>query len=69
MQENCGAYEREKTADPSGRPNFDVKFYAITAKGEYGSATIWSNGKYSVNDGEGSRLLDCAYLYERPAKK
>ena len=40
-----------------GKPKFDVKFYAINKKGEYGGASIWSNGKYAVNDGSQSKLL------------
>lgn len=61
--------KEKRLLDSSGRPNFDVKFYAISRGGDYGSASIWSNGKYAVNDGGSSRLLDCAYLYERPSKK
>ncbi len=61
--------KEKRLLDVSGRPNFDVKFYAINRKGEHGSASIWSTGKYAVNDGTGSRLLNCAYLYERPSKR
>ncbi len=55
--------------DEAGRPNFDVKFYAINKKGEHGGASIWSGGQYAVCDGGGSRLTALAYLYERPTKK
>src|SRR5450759_1919265 len=61
--------KEKRLLDGSGRPNFDVKFYAINRKGEHGSASIWSTGKYAVNEGGNSRLMDCAYLYERPSKK
>ena len=52
--------------DDQGRPKFDVKFYALRKDGAHGSASIWSGGKYAVNDGSGaSRLLESAYLYKR----
>jgi N4-(beta-N-acetylglucosaminyl)-L-asparaginase len=48
------------------RPKFNVTFYAINKKGEFGSAAIWSGSKFAVNTGEAdSRLVDCAYLYKR----
>jgi len=62
-------HTREKRLlDLNGKPKFDVKFYAINKKGEYGGASIWSNGKFVVNDGSQSKLLGLSYLYERPAK-
>ena len=47
-----------------GRPSFGLNFYAINKKGEYGSACIWSEGKYAVHDGAENRLRDSAYLYK-----
>lgn len=61
--------KEKRLLDSSGRPSFDVKFYAISRTGEHGSASIWSGGKYVANNGGSSRLLDCAYLYERPSRK
>lgn len=59
----------KRLLDDDGRPNFDVRFYAINKRGEFGSASIWSGGKFAVNTGEAkSRLLDAAYLYKRAAK-
>jgi len=60
--------KEKRLCDLDGKPKFDVKFYAINKKGEYGGASIWSNGKYAVNDGVQSKLLALAYLYERPVK-
>jgi N4-(beta-N-acetylglucosaminyl)-L-asparaginase len=59
----------KRLLDGSGRPNFDVKFYAINKNGEHGGAALWSGGKYAVCDNLGNRLLELAYLYERPLKK
>lgn len=55
--------------DGDGKPNFDVRFYAINKRGEFGSASIWSGGKFAVNTGEEkSRLLDSAYLFQRAVR-
>ena len=51
--------------DETGRPNFNVNYYAINKRGETGGAAIWSGRQHSVNDREGNRLLDSAYLFER----
>ena len=51
--------------DDNGRPNFDVKFYALNIRGEFGSASILSGGTMAVHDGKGARLVDAAYLYKR----
>ncbi|MCS7082852.1 MAG: N(4)-(beta-N-acetylglucosaminyl)-L-asparaginase [Bacteroidetes bacterium] len=51
--------------DEQGRPNFNVRFYAINKAGQFGSAEIWRSGKFALHDGTQARLLDCAYLYER----
>jgi N4-(beta-N-acetylglucosaminyl)-L-asparaginase len=54
--------------DEHGRPNFDVKFYAINAKGDFGSAGIWSGGNVAVADSSGARLVPMAYLFKREQK-
>jgi len=51
--------------DDDGKPNFDVKFYALNKRGEYGSASIWSGAQFALNDGEQNKLHDAAYLYKR----
>jgi N4-(beta-N-acetylglucosaminyl)-L-asparaginase len=51
-----------------GRPNFDVKLYALNKQGGYGAAAIWSNAQFAVSDAAGSRLEQCAYLFTRPEK-
>lgn len=58
----------KRLQDDNGRPNFNVRFYAINKKGEYGSGEIWSGGTFTVNTGEEeSRKLKAAYLFKRPA--
>ena len=54
--------------DDDGRPNFDVRFYAINKRGDYGSASIWSGGTFTINTGEKeSRQLDSAFLFRKRA--
>ena len=56
----------KRLLDQQGRPNFNVSFYAINKKGDYGSAAIWSGAQYTVNTGDQqSKKLDSAYLYKR----
>lgn len=51
--------------DDRGRPNFNVEFYAVNKRGEHGSASIWSGGRYAVCvDGETS-LQDVAWVLQR----
>lgn len=54
--------------DERGRPNFDVKFYAINRRGEFGGAGIWSGGSIAVADASGPRLMPMAYLFKREPK-
>ncbi len=51
-----------------GRPNFDVKFYALARDGRHGAAAIWSGAKYAVFSEGRNRHEEAAFLYERPAR-
>ena len=62
---------REKRLlDAQGRPDFAIRFYAVNKKGEYGSASMWSDkkggkpAKFAVADAAGPRWEECAYLYD-----
>lgn len=48
-----------------GRPNFDVKFYAVNKKGQFAGTAMWSGTQYAAHDGNENKLRDCAYLFER----
>jgi N4-(beta-N-acetylglucosaminyl)-L-asparaginase len=64
-----GQTKMKRLLDEDGRPRFDVKFYAVNKRGDYGAAAIWKGAKYAVSTGEKeNRLLDAAYLYERKSK-
>lgn len=55
--------------DDEGKPRFGLSFYAVNKKGEYGSARMWSGGRYVVHDGTASRREEAAYLYKRKRTK
>jgi N4-(beta-N-acetylglucosaminyl)-L-asparaginase len=61
--------KERRLLDDAGRPNFQVSFYALNAKGEHGSGSIWSGVQYAVNTGEKeSHLEEGAYLYKTEGK-
>lgn len=49
---------------PTGEPTFQLTFYAVNNKGEFGSAAI-RPATYAVHDGREARILDSAALYEK----
>lgn len=51
--------------DDAGKPNFNVKFYAVNKRGEYGSAAIYSGGQFCIADKKGVRKEDMAYLFQQ----
>ena len=52
-----------------GKPLFDLSFYAVNKKGEYGSARMWSGGRYAVHDGTTGRREEAAYLFKRERRR
>jgi len=63
----------KRLLDNQGRPNFGIKYYALNKRGDYGSASMWSDpkkgkpAKFAVADAAGARLEECAFLYEGKA--
>lgn len=55
----------KRLLDANGRPNFDVKFYALAKDGRYAAAAIWSGAKFAVNDGKTNRIVEAGWLYKR----
>lgn len=47
-----------------GKPDFNVKFYAVDRTGRWGGAAIWG-GQMAVHDAKGNRLEDLAALYRK----
>ncbi|MFQ5537538.1 MAG: N(4)-(beta-N-acetylglucosaminyl)-L-asparaginase [Gemmatimonadota bacterium] len=55
----------DRLLDEDGRPAFNVNYYAVNKKGEFGAAAIWAGARFAVNTRGGSRLEDSAYLFQR----
>ncbi len=49
-----------------GRPTFNLYYYAVNKRGDFGSASLYP-GRYAAHDGKDGALRDTAYLYERRA--
>ena len=54
---------------PDGRPTFDLSFYAVNKRGQFGGAAIFSGARFAVHDGTEARLVDGAFLFERPPRR
>ncbi len=48
---------------PDGRPKFELNYYAINKRGEFGAASLYPS-RFAVHDGTEAKLLDAAHLYE-----
>lgn len=46
-----------------GRPDFNVKFYAVDKSGRHGGAAIYPGGEYAVFDAKGNRKVKLAPLF------
>jgi len=44
---------------------FNLNFYAVNKKGEYGGAVLWKGGRFAVHDGKEARIVESVYLYSR----
>jgi len=56
----------KRLLNPEGKPNFDLKFYALSKDGRFAGASIWSGAKFAVHSAGESRLEDCSYMFKRP---
>lgn len=52
--------------DVDGKPNFDLKFYALSKDGRFAGASIWSGAKFAVYADGKNRLEECAFALKRP---
>jgi N4-(beta-N-acetylglucosaminyl)-L-asparaginase len=50
--------------DERGHPRFQLSFYALNKRGEFGAASIFPS-KYAVHDGHQASERDSAFLFER----
>jgi len=54
----------DRLLDDRGRPNFGLNYYAVNKEGQHGGAALYAGARYAVHDGEESRLVDSAYIFE-----
>ena len=48
---------------PDGKPRYQLNFYAVNKRGEFGSAALYES-RCAVHDGTQARFVDAAHLYE-----
>ena len=48
--------------DKKGRPDFEVVLYALRKDGKHAAGSIYKGRKYAVNEGTGSKLVDCFHI-------
>jgi N4-(beta-N-acetylglucosaminyl)-L-asparaginase len=51
---------------PDGRPRFNLSYYAVSKRGDFGAASFYP-AKYAAHDGKDGALRDTAHLHERPS--
>lgn len=51
---------------PDGKPRFQLNFYAVNKRGEFGAASLYPS-RYAVHDGTQARFIQTAHLYESQA--
>jgi N4-(beta-N-acetylglucosaminyl)-L-asparaginase len=65
------AMTEKRLLDDRGRPYFDLKYYAVTKDGRFGSACAYEGGQFAVASADGARVMDSAFLFrkdERPKR-
>ena len=50
---------------PDGKPKYQLNFYAINKRGEFGAASLYPS-RFAVHDGTEAKLQDTAHLYDGP---
>ncbi len=51
--------------DAQGRPNFGLKFYLLSKRGEHAGVSMHGPSQFAVTDANGTRLEECAYLFRK----
>jgi len=69
LQRIVATTREKRLRHEDGRPNFDVKFYALSKDGRFGAASIWSGAKFAVHAEGKNRIEECAFLFQRPELK
>ena len=49
-----------------GKPNYNVRYYALRKDGAHGSAAIFGPNSYAVDDGTGAKVIESPTLFPAP---
>jgi N4-(beta-N-acetylglucosaminyl)-L-asparaginase len=49
---------------PDGRPRYDITFYAVNKRGEFGAASLYPTS-YAAHDGKEAAARDTAHLFDK----
>jgi N4-(beta-N-acetylglucosaminyl)-L-asparaginase len=63
--ERVVAMTEKRLLSDTGRPLFDLTFYAVNKAGESAGACAYQGTNYAVCDSAGPREIPCAYMYTR----
>ncbi len=63
--ERIVATTEKRLLDSSGKPKFDLEFYAVAKDGRYAGATLYSGGRFTVCDEKGARVESAGFLFRR----
>ena len=58
------AMTESRLLNERGRPKFDLNFYAVNKRGEFGAASLYPGAKFSIHDGTRARAEDAAALFD-----
>jgi N4-(beta-N-acetylglucosaminyl)-L-asparaginase len=64
VAERVIAMTEDRLLDPTGKPYFELQFYAVNKKGEYAGVSCYEGSKIAVCDARGPRVEDSAYLFK-----
>jgi N4-(beta-N-acetylglucosaminyl)-L-asparaginase len=56
--------KEKRLLGPDGKPNFNLSYYAVNKKGEYGGASLYES-RFCVNTGAESKLVEAAAMFKR----
>ena len=59
------AMTERRLLDPSGRPLFDLEFYALSKDGRFGAASAYEGGRFAVADSQGARFVAMPFKFAR----
>ena len=59
------AMTESRLLDGTGRPLFDLQFYALAKDGRVGSATAYEGARFAVADASGARLVPMPFKFSR----